>query len=64
MTVIQAKILDSTHLELSRPISSKRGEAILVSIPDENEEYPAWRDASMRHFMMAYSDEDAIYDRL
>ena len=64
MTIIQAKILDATHLELSQPILSKKGKAILISIPDENEEDHAWREASMRHFLNAYSDEDAVYDQL
>ena len=64
MTIIQAKILDSTHLELSQPILSKKGKAILISIPDENEEDLAWREASKTHFLNAYSDQDAIYDQL
>ena len=64
MTIIQAKILDSTHLELSQPILSKKGKAILISIPDENEEDLLWREASSKHFLEAYDDQDAIYDQI
>lgn len=64
MTIIQAKILDATHLELSQPILAKQGKAILISIPDENEEDHLWREASKKHFLKAYSDQDAIYDQL
>jgi hypothetical protein len=64
MKIIEAKILDTTHLELTQPISAERGEYIRISIPDEREEEQLWQEASKRHFLEAYSDEDAIYDKL
>jgi hypothetical protein len=64
MIVIQAKILDSTHLELRQPILAKQGKDILISIPDESEEDHLWQDVSKKHFLEAYSDHDAIYDQL
>ncbi len=64
MTIIQAKILDPTHLELSQPILSKPGAAILVSIPDEGGEDHFWKESSKKHFLEAYDDQDAIYDQV
>jgi hypothetical protein len=62
--IIQAKILDSTHLELSQPISANPGEDILVSISDASEENHLWQEAAKKHFIEAYDDQDAIYDKL
>jgi hypothetical protein len=42
MKIIEAKILDTTHLELTQPISAERGEYIRISIPDEREEEYLW----------------------
>ncbi|MEW6608523.1 MAG: hypothetical protein AB1414_13940 [bacterium] len=64
MQIIEAKILDSTHLELRQPISLYRREYIQVSIPDEREESRLWQEATRKHFLEAYDDQDAIYDEL
>ena len=64
MKIIKAKILDATHLELSQPISRQAGEFIQVSIPDEGEDEKSWREAARKHFLEAYDDTDAIYDKL
>lgn len=64
MTVITAKILDSTHLELSQPLPTPLGETIVITIPDEGAEEHLWQEASMKHFLEAYDDQDAIYDQL
>jgi hypothetical protein len=64
MKVIRAKILDSTHLELSQPIAAQPGDYIVISIPEEAEEDEAWREAARKHFLEAYDDQDAIYDQL
>ena len=64
MRIITAKILDSTHLELSQPILAKPGESIQISIPDEDEDDRLWREAAKKHFLEAYDDEDGIYDKL
>ena len=64
MKIIEAKILDSRHLELKQPISAQRGEYIQISIPDEREEDRLWQEAAKKHFLEAYDDRDAIYDKL
>ncbi|MBI1748097.1 MAG: hypothetical protein HYR55_16155 [Acidobacteria bacterium] len=64
MKIITATILDPTHLELSQPISAQPGDLIQISIPDEGGEDRLWREAARKHFLEAYDDEDAIYDRL
>ena len=64
MKTITAKILDPTHLELSQPISTQPGEFIHISIPDEDEGDHLWLEEAKKHFLEAYDDEDAIYDKL
>ncbi len=69
MTKITAKILDSTHLELSQPIFCRQGNIISIFIPDVVEknvedEDNLWRKASENHFLAAYDEGDAIYDKL
>jgi hypothetical protein len=62
--IITAKILDPTHLELSQPIPAQLGECIRISILSEDEEDRLWQEAAKEHFLDAYDDEDAIYDKL
>jgi hypothetical protein len=38
MKIIKAKVLDSTHLELSQPITAQPGDYIVTSTPEEAEE--------------------------
>ena len=64
MKIIQAKILDATHLELSQPIAAQPGEVIVISVPDAQEEEDVWRAAAQKYFLEAYDDQDAIYDEL
>ena len=64
MKIIEAKILDPTHLELNQPIPFHYGVHIHITIPDENQEDRLWQEAAKKHFLEAYSDEDAIYDKL
>jgi hypothetical protein len=64
MKIIKAKILDSTHLELSQPISTLPGDYVVIAIPDEVEEDEAWQQAAKQQFLEAYDDQDAIYDQL
>jgi hypothetical protein len=63
MKIIKAKILDSTHLELSQPIAAQPEDYIVTSTPEESEEDEAWREMSRKHFLEAYDDQDAIYDQ-
>lgn len=64
MKVITAKILDPTHLELSEPISVKPGNTIQISIPDDGDGANMWREVAKQNFLKAYSDTDAVYDKL
>ncbi len=69
MTEITAKILDSTHLELSQPIFFRQGNLISIDIHDvvENnadETKNVWIEAGQKHFLAAIDEEDAIYDKL
>ena len=65
MTVISAKVLDATHLELSQPLAASPGDVIEISLPSEtDDEMAVWRDAAKQHLLDAYADEDAIYDEL
>ena len=41
----------------------RRGGVIDISVPSESDdELAAWREASKRHLLDAYADEDAVYD--
>ena len=64
MKLIKAKVLDSTHLELSQPITPPSGELIEIVIPDDEEEEQLWRRAGRDHLPEAYDPQDAIYDKL
>jgi hypothetical protein len=65
MRVITAKILDSTHLELSQPLNARPGEVIEISLPSEtDDELVVWQNAAKRRLLEAYSEEDAVYDQL
>ncbi len=64
MTIITAKILDPTHLELSEPISAKPGEIIQLSVLDNGEHDQLWKEAAKKRFLEAYDEQDAIYDDL
>jgi hypothetical protein len=61
MTEITAKLLDSTHLELSQPLSFRQGNIISIFIPDvveKNVEENLWIEASKNHFLAAYDEGD------
>ncbi|MFQ5687140.1 MAG: hypothetical protein ACE5GV_10810 [Candidatus Scalindua sp.] len=50
MKVIEAKIIDQTHLELSQPISAKMGDSIKIIINEEAEDESLWHKAAKKHF--------------
>ena len=64
MKTITARILDSTHLELSVPVAVPKGEYIQVSIPDTNGGEKLWLETGKKHFLEAFTEDDAIYDKL
>jgi hypothetical protein len=64
MRLISAKIIDKTHLELSRPIAAEPGATIEISIPDDADEMRDWRELARHNALTAYADEDSVYDEL
>jgi hypothetical protein len=65
MRIIDAKILDATHLELSQPLDASPGDVIQISLPTKNQdEIAVWREAGKKRLLNAYADEDAVYDEL
>ncbi len=63
MKMISAKVLDSTHLELSEPISASPGDSIEITIAERPNDEGLWREAARRRFLEAYDPGDSIYDR-
>ena len=61
---INVSVLDEIHLELSQPILAQQGTHIKILIADDKEEDYLWQEASQRHFLKAYDEEDSIYDKL
>jgi hypothetical protein len=65
MQIISARILDSTHLELSQPIDALPGDVVQISVSaPADDEGKLWREAALLHLMNSYADEDAVYDDL
>ena len=65
MSVILAKVLDPTHLELTQPLDAAAGDMIQIALTSsDDDEMAPWRDAAKAHLLDAYADEDAVYDEL
>jgi hypothetical protein len=65
MSVILARVLDPTHLELSQPLEAAAGDVVQISLTSSSDDEMApWRDAAKQHLLDAYADEDAVYDEL
>ena len=64
MVFLEAKVLDSTHLELSRPIAAPSGGMVLVTVSDfgqgddERREWVAFSALSLRS---AYGENEPDY---
>ncbi len=64
MFQVEAKVLDSTHLELAEPIRSRRGQTVLVSVVEavqDRTEREAWMAASAAGLQGAYGDTEPDY---
>jgi hypothetical protein len=59
---VTARILDATHLELIQPLDGAPGDVIQIVVRESDK--TAWREAARGHFLDAYADEDAVYDKL
>ena len=64
MKIMQATILDATHVELSQPIAAQPGAVIVIAVLDAQEAEDVWRTAAQKHCFASYDDQDAIYDEL
>ena len=64
MIVRKAKVVDSTHIELSEPIQTDRGRTVLISVsesPETDAERDEWSAASRTSLENAYSDSEPDY---
>ena len=65
MTILQARILDSTHLELLEPVDLPRGREITVTVSDRDEtiddERTQWHAASANGLADAYGPSEPEY---
>lgn len=64
MVPIEAKVVDSTHLELSKPIEGPTGRTVLISLAEplgEDSDRQVWLEASATFLASAYSDDEPDY---
>ncbi len=64
MTVLEARMIDATHLELSEPVDLPAGRKLVVSVveADENlDERGPWLAASEAGLQDAYSNSEPDY---
>ena len=64
MIVVEARVVDATHLELTRPIVTPPGEKVVVSLLDpalEDSERDAWLSISCGTLASAYGDSEPEY---
>lgn len=64
MVVIKAKVIDATHLELSRPIAAPDGGTVLVSVAgpeEEDDERLQWLATSAEALQSAYGESEPAY---
>lgn len=64
MVLVEAKVMDSTHLELSKPIEARKGVIVLVSVAESAEkdaERQQWLAASSSSLQMAYGNSEPDY---
>ena len=64
MIIVKAKVVDSTHLELSKPIAARKGLTVLVSVAelgDEDAERLQWLAASAESLRAAYGESEPDY---
>ena len=65
MVVVEARVMDATHLELAKPIDTRPGEKVVVSLLDptlEDSERDAWLSNSCGTLASAYGDSEPEYN--
>ncbi len=61
---MEAKVVDSTHLELSKPIAERQGRIIIVAVAEGGEEdadRQQWLAASASSLHAAYGESEPDY---
>jgi hypothetical protein len=64
MVLVQAKVMDSTHLELSRPIAASCGVKVFVIVAESantDAERQQWLEGSAESIGRAYGDSEPDY---
>ena len=63
MQVVEAQVVDATHLELTRPIQAPCGARVLVSIAaaDTDKEHAEWVKMSLQHLQSSYGPDEPEY---
>lgn len=64
MVLVQAKVLDPTHLELAKPIPAGRGGNVFVVVAesaDADAERQQWLESSAASLQGAYGDSEPEY---
>jgi hypothetical protein len=64
MRILEALVVDATHLELSEPIALQQGKRVVVSVAqlgDRDADRDGWLSASAASLEAAYGDEDPDY---
>jgi hypothetical protein len=64
VVVVKAKVVDSTHLELSEPLAVRKGLTVLVSVAEPGEkdaERQQWLAASAERLQAAYGESEPDY---
>ncbi len=64
MVLLEAKVLDATHLELAKPIKSRQGVTVLVSVADSvyiDADRQQWLTASASSLRAAYGEDEPDY---
>ena len=64
MNMVKAKVIDSTHLELLKPISEKNGKTVVVIIAESDEmdnEHQQWLSLSLGRLHSAYGESEPVY---
>ena len=61
--VIQARVIDTTHLELLKPIDLPEGAHVSVSVADAglDDEHAQWLEVSLAALQAAYGDDEPEY---
>lgn len=64
MVVVEARVVDATHLELTKPIDTPPGGKVVVSVMDptrENKDRDDWLSLSLGTLASAYGDSEPEY---